>query len=336
MVMTPGGYVFTDYVKFGVPLNVLAMTLTVVISYFAFPFPSSASNTVAANVAAYPELSTLYVALNSQPMQGLWAQLNNQTARLTLFGPSNLAFDAYGPLPGYEALIPVVEYAIVTDAVATTDLARYDVLRTSLTDPAWVHLGDGVGQVVAVDVDGDGNVRLASGVPGDPATTATVTRRDIASYNGYLDIVGTVLPPPAPLLTVAERAGLTTLLEALGQVGLDVTLNDTPAITLFAPTNDAFAAVPDWRERADLEVLMRYHVAEGAYYAPDLTDGAVLPSYLGGGAYLTVNVTETGALTLNSGSTTVTVRNALTENGVIHIIDRLLLEPLPSSGSIAL
>jgi len=335
MVMTPGGYVFTDYVKFGVPLNMLAMTLTVVISYFAFPFPSSASNTVAANIAAYPELSTLYVALNSEHMQGLWAELNNQSTRLTMFAPSNVAFDAFGPLPGYETLIPFVEYAIVTDAVTMVDLANYDVLRTSLTDPAWVNLGAGVGQVVAVDLDDNGNVQLVSGVPGDPATTATITRRDIASSNGYLDIVGTVLPPPAPLLTVAERAGLTTLLEALGQVGLNVTLNDMDAITLFAPTNDAFAAVPGWSDRADLEELMRYHVAVSAYYAPDLTNGTELQSYLDG-AYLTVDVTEAGALTLNDGNATVTVRNALTKNGVIHIIDRLLLEPLQSNASVTL
>jgi uncharacterized surface protein with fasciclin (FAS1) repeats len=140
----------------------------------------------------------------------------------------------------------------------------------------------------------------------------------------------TATPTPANLVETAARSGaLTTLVEAVDAAGLTEKLATAGPYTLFAPTDTAFAELPAGaleRLLADpegelLDILL-YHAAEGQMEAGALADGLSIPTLLDDP--LTVARAD-DSVTVN-GSTVITPDIAAT-NGVIHIIDQVLLPP---------
>jgi transforming growth factor-beta-induced protein len=135
---------------------------------------------------------------------------------------------------------------------------------------------------------------------------------------------------------IAEgNASLTTLVDALTKAGLVDDLQADGPFTVFAPTNEAFAALLASEGVADLDALiaklgaetvtniLRYHVVNRLERAADLTDGEELPTLQG--EVITVGVSGS-TVTLN-GTATVTTPNIEASNGVIHLIDTVLLPP---------
>lgn len=133
---------------------------------------------------------------------------------------------------------------------------------------------------------------------------------------------------------------LTTLLAAAQQVGFGDTLNTEGPLTLFAPTNAAFeAALAELGLTADelladtdlLTEVLSFHVVEGELFAADILEQAEMSEdplevETLGGELLTVEV-EDGELLLNGQGIGVTTADIDAENGVIHIIDGVLLPP---------
>jgi transforming growth factor-beta-induced protein len=146
------------------------------------------------------------------------------------------------------------------------------------------------------------------------------------------------------LVEAAQAAGLTTLLDAVGAVeGLDQTLLNADAITVFAPTNDAFADALDAFNVNDLnglveaiggvdnlEIVLGFHVVPAVAFSTDLAEGEQTFNTLAGQE---ITVTRTGSeVTVTDANGT--VRNVITpdveiENGVVHVIDGVLLPTLP-------
>lgn len=120
----------------------------------------------------------------------------------------------------------------------------------------------------------------------------------------------------------------TTLVAAVKAAGLVETLSGTGPFTVFAPTNDAFAALPAGtvdnllkpENKADLSGVLTYHVVAGAVKAADLTDGMELTTVQGG--KLKVSIKD-GTVMINGAK--VTVADAISSNGVTHVIDAVLL-----------
>lgn len=138
--------------------------------------------------------------------------------------------------------------------------------------------------------------------------------------------------PAAEDRTIADvlrrRAEFSTLLSVLDTAGLTETLADQGPYTVFAPTNDAFAGLPqrvidglNANPQLLLEVL-RYHVTRGRYLATDLM--VVQPATLNG-RLLTI-LTQGDTMTVNDA--VITSADNAVENGVIHAIDRILVPPL--------
>merc|ERR1719182_214111 len=133
----------------------------------------------------------------------------------------------------------------------------------------------------------------------------------------------------------AATPDLSTLVTAVTAGDLTGALSGAGPLTVFAPTNAAFAAVPkavldallDPANKASLQTLLKYHVAAGAAVASgSLTDGQKIKTLEGG--ELTVGVKEEG------GAKTVTVDGAAVvgadveaSNGVVHVIDAVLVPP---------
>jgi uncharacterized surface protein with fasciclin (FAS1) repeats len=136
------------------------------------------------------------------------------------------------------------------------------------------------------------------------------------------------------VIEVATEAGnFRTLLTALDRAGLTETLKGPGPFTIFAPTDEAFAKIPRpaldalLADQAKLSSVLTYHVVPGKYLAKDLAG-------LGGTAR-TVNGQELKldtAAGVKVGNATVTRTDIPAANGVIHVIDTVLM-PAPQPGS---
>lgn len=120
----------------------------------------------------------------------------------------------------------------------------------------------------------------------------------------------------------------TTLVAAVSAAGLVETLNGPGPFTIFAPTNDAFAALPEGtveslllpENKDQLTGILTYHVVAGNVMAADLSDGQVVPTL--NGEELTVSIAD-GKVSINGA--TVIAADLAGSNGVIHVVDGVLL-----------
>ncbi|HKN81046.1 MAG TPA: fasciclin domain-containing protein [Actinomycetota bacterium] len=144
--------------------------------------------------------------------------------------------------------------------------------------------------------------------------------------------------PSASSMTIAEIAGSTedfsTLAAAVEAVGLGETLSGSGPYTVFAPTDEAFAALPEGTldellkpaNQDQLAAILTYHVVAGEVMSGDLSSGEVATV---NGADATVSV-EGGVVTITDGQgdvARVVTADIPASNGVIHVIDTVLLPP---------
>ena len=136
---------------------------------------------------------------------------------------------------------------------------------------------------------------------------------------------------PGDIVEVAVAHGsFETLAAALTAAGLVETLQGDGPFTVFAPTDEAFAALPEGvlealllEENRDLLIMtLSYHVIEGKVYADDLTT-RVFPTLDGVG--LSIDTSEGVVLNALSGAATVITADVEASNGVIHVIDAVML-----------
>ncbi len=125
-----------------------------------------------------------------------------------------------------------------------------------------------------------------------------------------------------------KAKGVTTLVAAVQAAGLVETLKGAGPFTVFAPTNDAFAALPKGtvegllkpEAKDKLVSILTYHVVAGALTADSLTDGKVLTTVNGGELKVTV---KEGKVFVNG--VEVIIPNVISSNGVTHVIGSVLL-----------
>lgn len=144
-----------------------------------------------------------------------------------------------------------------------------------------------------------------------------------------LSIAGCATPPAPKTIseTVVDYPQLSTLKKLINDAGLTETLKETGPYTLFAPTNDAFKAVPAKtldglaKDRAALISLMSYHVLQGKIETTQFKEG---PNKTVQGA--SVEIYRAGPY-VTVGESMVTVADVEASNGVVQIIDRVLVPP---------
>ncbi|MCO4747371.1 MAG: fasciclin domain-containing protein [Proteobacteria bacterium] len=133
---------------------------------------------------------------------------------------------------------------------------------------------------------------------------------------------------PGSLIDVAEDAGdFTTLLAAVDAAGLTGTLSDEGPFTVLAPTDNAFSALPDGTVEAlladvpALTDILLYHVVNGEVPASAVVDASLVTTLNG----VDFKVSVDGDVYINDAMVTVTDIEA--DNGIIHVIDTVLLPP---------
>ena len=124
--------------------------------------------------------------------------------------------------------------------------------------------------------------------------------------------------------TAVAAGNFKTLVTALQAAGLVDTLKGKGPFTVFAPTDEAFAKVPKadldalLKDKAKLTAVLTYHVVAGKVLSKDIKPGKV--KTLQGGE---LTIATTGGVTVDAAK--VTTADVLADNGVIHVIDTVLI-----------
>jgi uncharacterized surface protein with fasciclin (FAS1) repeats len=125
----------------------------------------------------------------------------------------------------------------------------------------------------------------------------------------------------------------TTLVAAVRAAGLVTTLEGKGPFTVFAPTNAAFGKLPAGtvdtlvkpENKATLTKILTYHVVPGKLEASDLTDGKKLKTVEGEDLTVKRSGDAVTIVDAKGGSSTVTIPNVNQSNGVIHVVDTVLM-----------
>lgn len=175
-----------------------------------------------------------------------------------------------------------------------------------------------------VDIAVDGSTVTVDG--------AKVVTTDIQCDNGVIHVIDSViLPADKTIVETAKAAGsFKTLLAAAGAAGLAETLGSEGPFTVFAPTDEAFGKLPEGtvesllkpENKQKLVDILKYHVVAGRVYSTDAVKAKSAKTLQG--APINVSVSDAGAM-INSAKLVKTDLDA--SNGVIHVIDAVLLPP---------
>ena len=131
------------------------------------------------------------------------------------------------------------------------------------------------------------------------------------------------------IVEVAVGAGFNTLVAAVEAAGLVETLQSEGPFTVFAPTDEAFAALPEGvldgllADPAALAEVLTYHVVSGKVLAADVVGLETATTVQGEDIAIAV---VDGTVVLN-GSSNVVTTDVMASNGVIHVIDAVILPP---------
>ncbi len=246
--------------------------------------------------------------------------LINPFAEFTVFAPSNAAFTDLADNLN-------TDINGLLDLSNLADILTYHVLGSEV-DAASITNGQ-----VASAVSTTNTLKLTKTAGGDVyVNQAMVTLADVSADNGIVHALDAVVLPNETVVDVAIDNGFTTLTTAVVTAELLSTLSD-PFVeyTVFAPTNDAFnsLAVTLGTDLAgilalpNLSDILLYHVVSGTVLSTGLTASDV-PTLNG----LSVTVDLTTGVMINDA--TVTLADVTADNGVVHVIDGVLL-PIPLS-----
>jgi transforming growth factor-beta-induced protein len=293
----------------------------------AVPTTAVATKDIVDTAAAAGQFNTLIAAVKAAGLEGA---LRNKAAKLTVFAPTDAAFAKLG-----DAKIN----ALLKDIPTLTKILTYHVLPSAVSAADVKSLGKGEvttlsGEKLTFEVK-NGKIILNGNVE--------VIITDIKASNGIIHVIDTVLTPPslvpAPttvpaaekdILDTARAAGsFNTLLAALDAAHLTETIRNTKNITVFAPTDAAFAKLGDAKIKAlladpkTLGKILTYHVAGQQLTAAQLSALTSVDTLAG--EKIAVNIAF-GPIALNI-TTKVTTADIKAKNGTIHVIDTVLTPP---------
>ena len=243
----------------------------------------------------------------------------------TVFAPTDAAISALvealeitaEDLLALPNLGEILQYHVVAGAAMSGDLTDGQEIETLL------------GENVTVTINAEGVF----------INDAQVTAADIEAGNGVVHVIDAVLLPPAPVtntvVDVIVNSEDHTLLEA-AVIAADLVdaLSAEGPFTVFAPTDSAITVLVEALEITAEDLLalpnlgdiLQYHVVAGAAMSGDLTDGQEIETLLGSNVTVTINAE---GVFINDAQ--VTVADIEADNGVVHVIDAVLLPPTPDN-----
>ena len=236
----------------------------------------------------------------------------------TVFAPTD---EAFAKLPkgtvenllkpeNKDQLIAVLTYHVVAGKVPASKVVGIDSAATVQ------------GGKVSVKVDGD-TVMI---------NDSNVVKTDIACSNGIIHVIDNVLLPPSTpdiVDTAVAAGGFETLVAAVKAAGLVETLKGKGPFTVFAPTDEAFAKLPEGtvasllepKNKEKLVSILTYHVVPGKVMAADVVELSEATTAQGS----KVKINAKDDVKINDAKVIKT--DIECANGVIHVIDSVILPP---------
>lgn len=238
----------------------------------------------------------------------------------TVFAPTNAAFTALFTQLGVsgindlsaEALRPILLNHVISGNVKAADISTGYAETFNNTAPG--------GNKVKLFISKGSDVK----VDGSKVTTA-----DVMASNGVIHAIDKVILPPSVVSHAINNPDFSILVEAVVKAGLVEALSAAGPFTVFAPTNDAFNAlfaalgvtgIADLTAE-QLTPILLYHVVSGNVLASQVSTGTV-PT-LNTSSNISIVAGSMG-VQLN-GSSNVVATDVQAANGVIHVIDAVLL-----------
>jgi len=240
-------------------------------------------------------------------------------------------------------------YQFYTDAEGTNEISEIDISHTytfhrlndATSHPFYISdMGNGEEPSSKLSMSGDGS--SDSGISGSETFTVSFgddfTVDDTLTYfctvhssmESTFSLTETVALPNIPA-TAMSTGNHTSLVAALTHANLVGVLSGDGPYTVFAPTDEAFEEIglnlseyDTEEENNTLAMILSYHVTTGSTMSSELSDGMEINTLIQ--EPITVNIYGQGAVVLN-GEASVTTADVETSNGVIHIIDKVLMPP---------
>jgi transforming growth factor-beta-induced protein len=295
------------------------ISLMVVVMLLLVAVPTSAAEGDIVDVASNnSDFSILVTALQTAEL----VEALQGEGPFTVFAPTDAAFAdllealdiTAEELLGQSGLADVLLYHVVSGQVMSTDLTDGQMAETLN------------GQSITVDLDG-----------GVKINESNVTTPDIEATNGVIHVIDQVLIPEGFELDMEEEMDIvdialadenfSILVAALQQADLVGALQGEGPFTVFAPTNDAFAALLEALDisaeqlllQPELSEVLLYHVVSGKVMSTDLTNGLVAETL--NGESVTFDLSDGVKVNMS----TVIGADVEASNGVIHVIDTVLV-----------
>jgi uncharacterized surface protein with fasciclin (FAS1) repeats len=165
------------------------------------------------------------------------------------------------------------------------------------------------------------------------AFTATITAPVSAEEKTVMVGGAAMFPSKNIVQNAVNSKDHTTLVAAVKAAGLVETLESKGPFTVFAPTNTAFGKLPAGtvetlvkpENKATLTKILTYHVVPGKLAASDLKDGMKLKTAEGEQLSVKLQDGKTWIVDAKGGTSMVTISNVNQSNGVIHVVDTVLM-----------
>jgi transforming growth factor-beta-induced protein len=278
------------------------------------PTATEAPKTIVDIAVADGRFTTLVAALKAA---GLVETLQG-AGPFTVFAPTD---DAFAKLPAgtvedllkpenKDKLVQILTYHVVSGKVMAADAAKLTSAETVAMLPI----------TIKAEMD---KVMI---------NNATVVLADVVASNGVIHVIDTVLLPPSDIVDTAIADGrFKSLVAAVQATGLVDTLKGKGPFTVFAPTDDAFAKLPAGtldtllkpENKDQLAGILTYHVVAGKVMAADVVKLTLADTVNGAPVKIKVDGNK---VFVNDAQVIIT--DIVTSNGVIHVIDSVLLPPM--------
>jgi transforming growth factor-beta-induced protein len=286
---------------------------SVVLAFYATCSPAVGKDIVDTAVEA-GSFKTLAAALQAADLVGA---LKGE-GPFTVFAPTD---EAFAKLPAgtvetllrpenKQMLVDVLTYHVVPGNVPAAKVVKLNGAKSLNGQQVDIKVKDG-----KVSVDG-----------------ANVVKTDIACTNGVIHVIDRVILPASDNIpTTAVKAGtFKTLVTAVKAAGLAEALSGKGPFTVFAPTDEAFAKLPDGTVETllkpenvnKLAAILKYHVVQGRVYSTDALAAGKANTLQGDSVTIAMNGS---AAMVNGAKLIATDLDA--SNGVIHVIDSVILPP---------
>jgi len=238
----------------------------------------------------------------------------------TVFAPTDAAFellpqetiDALLKTKNRDQLKEILTYHVIDRSITVPKHAPSHPLKSSKTLS---------GKRIRFERDGE-NVKV---------NDSNIVIRNIKCTNGIIQVIDAVLLPPEDksIVSVAKKAGtFNTLLAAAKAAGLADTLASDGPFTVFAPTDEAFENLPKGtvksllkpKNKSKLAAILKYHVVKGKVSSRDAIAAQTAKTLNGSKVKISI---QNGKLSIND--STVVANDVEAENGIIHVIDQVLI-----------